>query len=144
MTALVTMTNLPAPPADDDLVAARWGIVRTLAELAAFQEKFLFAPMELSGNPTLATQAAPIRSAMQETMRQLIAHSERWPAQAVRKDWSGFRRALPSAHRVIRDHFAWQARIMPPMFDALAGASAAPKQNWTRPIWAVQDSFSRE
>ena len=144
LTALAALTEQPRPPEDEVLVAARWTIVRTLAEIAAVHEKFLLAPLEASGDKTRAAQARAISDAMQETMRRLIEHAERWPAQAVRTDWLGFRRALPATHRVIRDHFAWQARVVPPMLATLEGASATPKRNWTRPIWAVQESFSGE
>ena len=141
LVALSVLTDQPVPPANDTLVAARWAVVRTLAELAAFLEKFLLAPLEAGGDPRLAEQARAIGEAAQEAMHKLIKHSDRWPAEAVHNDWPGFCRALPEAHRIIRDHYGWVARIAPPLLETLEGASAAPKRNWTRPIWAVQEAF---
>ena len=142
LTTLSDMANRPRPPEDAVLVGARWAIVRALAEIATFHEKFLLAPLEASGDPRSVAQGKAISNAMQELMQQLIEHSSRWSALAVARDWQGFCLALPNAHRLIRDHFAWEERIVPPILRALEGASATPKRNWARPIWAVQESFS--
>ena len=121
LSALSTLTDQPVPPANDALAAARWAVVRTLAELAAFLEKFLLAPLEARGDLQLAAQARAIGEASQEVMQKLIKHSDRWPADAVHHDWPGFCRALPDAHRIIRDHYAWVARVALPLLENAGG-----------------------
>ncbi len=143
LTALAALADRTSPPAEEALVAARWEIVRKLAEIAAFDEKFVLAPLEAKGDPDLIAQAAALGSAMQALMRQLMDHSQRWTARAVRDDWQGFRRALPAIHQLIRDHYLWETQVVPPLLAVLEGVSATPKRNWTRGVWAVQDAFKK-
>ena len=140
--AFLAFRDVPSCPPDDELMVARWAIARSVGELASFYEKFVRAPLEATGDPALMAQANQIDEAMNESMQRLVAHALQWSAQAIRDDWIGYCSEFPRVHQALRINVAKRTVIMPSLLRLLNGASATPRRNWIRDIWAVQDSFN--
>lgn len=135
--ALCTGDTMPDPA--DALLRARWAVARALMEQITFEETHVLAPLDASTDPMLQVRARTIRAKQTEFIEVMFAHAYRWPAEAVARDWPGFRRAMAAAHHRMIEQLLWEKRVVVPAIIELDGASATPTRNWARAVWEVKD-----